>query len=193
MLDEETQTLWSHILGKGMEGELIGTELEVIPAEMVTWNKWLSQHPETTVLNLSRTHESYTADFYRNPENFAFGWTSAGQAYSVSFDVLLDNPVLNLTIDGWPIVVTFDAESTSAHLFSRRIDGKELYFSSAAENLMSDEETGSVWNQYTGLAIEGAYKGRELEHQPAIVSYSGAWDYFHPTSIRITKADDIGK
>jgi len=191
MIDQETRSLWSHILGEAMQGELKGIQLEMLPAEMVTWEAWRRQHPQTTVLNLRRTDKAYTADFYRNPAQFVFGWTSGAQSYSVSFDVLLEHPVLNLEIDGRPVVVTFDAESTAAHLFSRRIEDREFYFVSAEENLMRDEQTVSTWNQNTGLALEGPLNGKSLEHQPGIVSYTAAWQVFHPDSKTITHADDV--
>ena len=192
MLDQETESLWSHILGEAMQGELVGAELEIIPAEMVTWEAWWREHPQTTVLNLGRTGKAYTADFYRRPSDFVFAWTSGFQAYSVSFDVLLEHPVLNLEIDGWPIVVTFDPESTSAHLLSRQAGGKEFYFIAEGDELMSDQQTGSVWNPYTGMALDGLLEGESLEHQAAIVSYTDAWEVFHPNGRTITFADDVG-
>lgn len=191
MLDKETKSLWSHILGKAMSGPLKGTQLEIIPAEMLTWEAWKSQYPESTVLNLRRTDDAYTADFYANPAKFVFGWLSAFGSYSVSFDVLLEHPILNLEIDGWSLLVTYDAESTGAHLFSRKVEDKELYFVSSGENLMKDEQTGTVWNQNTGLALEGQLKGKSLGHQAAIVSYNWAWQFFYPDNKIITNVDDV--
>lgn len=120
-----------------MRGELEGTELEIVPAEMVTWEAWSNQHPQTTILNLSRIVAGYTADFYDNPPSYVYGWMSLGKAYSVAFDVLMEHPVLNLTIDGWPSVVTFDPASTAVHILSSRVDGTDLYF--AAEGRGSDD------------------------------------------------------
>jgi hypothetical protein len=191
MIDQETKSLWSHILGEAMSGQLKGTQLEIIPAEMVTWESWLSQYPESKVLNLKRTDSAYTADFYANPDRFVFGWVSVPNSYSVAFDVLLEHPILNLEIDGWHVLVTYDTKSTAAHLFSREVDGEELYFTLSGENLMRDEQTGSIWNRNTGLAMEGSLKGKSLEHQAAIVSYAGAWEFFHPDNIVITHVDDV--
>ena len=190
-MDQETKSLWSHILGKAMRGELEGTRLEMLPAEMVTWEAWQREHPETTVLNLRRTDKAYTVDFYRHPASFVSGWTSGLQAYSVSFDILLAHPVLNFTIEGWPVVVTFDPESTAAHLLSRRVEGRELYFVADGADLMRDEQTGSVWNRNTGLALGGPLEGRKLEHQPATVSYTDAWKVFHPDNRVLTHEDDM--
>lgn len=192
MMDQETESLWSQILGRAMRGELEGTELEMLPAEMITWEAWLRDHPDTTVLDLRRTSKMFEADFYRRPADFSYAWTSGFRAYSITFDVLLEHPVINLIIDGWPLVVTFDVESTAAHLLSRRIDGMELYFVSEGESRMSDKQTGTVWNQNTGIALEGPLKGKSLEHQAGTVTYTDAWQEFHPNNITLDQADDVG-
>ena len=71
MMDVETGSLWSHILGEAMQGELKGTQLDSLPCDMVTWEAWLREHPKTTVLNLSRHKKhNYTREFYRQPERF---------------------------------------------------------------------------------------------------------------------------
>jgi hypothetical protein len=45
MLDIETRSLWSHILGEAMAGELKGQLLKPIPSDMVTWAAWKRDHP----------------------------------------------------------------------------------------------------------------------------------------------------
>ena len=53
MIDEETGSLWSHLLGEAMQGPLQGTQLEAVPSEMVTWESWRREHPQTTVREVS--------------------------------------------------------------------------------------------------------------------------------------------
>ena len=76
MTTNETKTrppLWSHLLGRCVEGELKDTRLVTLPGDMVTWEAWRDEHPETTVLNMSRTNQNYTRDFYEKPELFLIG------------------------------------------------------------------------------------------------------------------------
>jgi hypothetical protein len=51
------------------------------------------------------------------------------------------------------------------------VDGRTLTFRLAGINnqnfLMRDEETGSFWQQISGKAISGPYRGRQLEIRPA--------------------------
>lgn len=52
-------------------------------------------------------------------------------------------------------------------MWKREVDGRALTFRLAGINnqnfLMRDEETGSFWQQISGRAISGPYRGRQLE------------------------------
>ena len=73
MMDLQTGSLWSHLLGRAMRGPLGGQELDMLPSAMTDWKTWRSEHPDTTVLALSRTSREYQRDFYRDPSQFVFG------------------------------------------------------------------------------------------------------------------------
>ncbi len=191
MMDAETRSLWSHILGKAMQGELKGTQLDIFPAEMITWERWRIDHPQTTVLALSRVRRNYTVDFYRRSAEFVFGWLVNWKAYSATFSVLRKDPILNLELDSWALLVTFHPDSTAAHIFSREVDGRDLYFVADEDVLMRDEQTGSIWNRNTGLAIEGSLKGKQLTHEIGIVSYEQAWQTFYPDNKKITRQEAL--
>ena len=51
MYDHQTRTLWSQFLGRGVEGELTGVDLEVLPVTQTTWDSWKTLHPDTKVLD----------------------------------------------------------------------------------------------------------------------------------------------
>ena len=182
MIDEETRSLWSHLLGEAMQGPLQGTQLEAVPAEMVTWGSWKREHPQTTVLNLSRTARNYVKQFYRRPRDFVFAWIENGQAYAAGFDVLTKNPVLNVKLAKSTMVVTFDRDSTAAHLFSSVVDERTLQFVGDKPGRMKDSQTESIWNSNTGTAVQGPLKGKRLQQLVGIVSYARAWKVFHPDS-----------
>ncbi len=189
MIDEETRSLWSHLLGEAMQGPLQGTQLEAVPAEMVTWESWRREHPQTTVLNLSRTARNYVKRFYRRPQDFVFGWIENGQAYAAGFNVLIKNPVLNLKLAKSTMVVTFDKDTTAAHLFSSVVEERTLQFVRDEQGRMRDTQTKTVWNSNTGMAVEGPLQGMRLQQLVGIVSYARAWNLFHPDTkfVRPTK------
>jgi hypothetical protein len=189
MADAETKSLWSHILGEAMDGKLKGTVLESIPSEMVTWKAWREQRPESTVLNLDRTSGEYSREFYRQPNQFVLGFAVNGRPHHCTFATMRSRPLQNLKMGDEPLLLTFDWRSTSARLYSRRLDGRELTFSERAEGRIKDDQTGSIWDRGTGQALEGPLKGKYLEAKVAIVSYTQVWREFHPKTQAI-EADD---
>ncbi len=186
MRDLETGSLWSHILGECMDGELKGTQLEILPAVMTTWKDWRKRHPQTTVLALRRTAKAYERSFYRDPARFVFGTVVDGHAKAYPFDALTRRPVVDDVIAESPVLVVFDSESTSAVLYSREISGadeKTRVLSFAVEgDRLRDRETKSEWDRTTGRATSGRLRGAQLRMLPALVSYRRAWKRFHPSS-----------
>ena len=182
MQDAETNTEWSHILGKGMRGQLTGRKLKPLITDMVTWSVWKQQHPDTTVLNMSRTTSNYSKEFYRQPKNFVFGFEANGESWALPMNELIENPVHSFEIDGVPLVATFESDGAVTHLFSRVVDGRTLTFQQVDGPTMKDRETNSIWSLGTGKAINGELKGSTLNQRVGIMSFRRAWVTFHPDS-----------
>lgn len=51
MVDAETNTYWWQVAGRGIVGNLTGSELVSLPSTTTTWATWLSTHPDTQVLS----------------------------------------------------------------------------------------------------------------------------------------------
>ncbi len=69
MQDLETETLWSHITGEALEGELAGSRLEILPSIQTTWAEWKASHPGAQVLVKSEeVKSSRYASYFDNPE-----------------------------------------------------------------------------------------------------------------------------
>jgi hypothetical protein len=75
--------------------------------------------------------------------------------------------IVNDTVEGVPIVVTYCTLCHTGIVWDPVVDGKRLHFRLAGINngnaLMRDEETRSVWQQSTGEAIFGPLKGQHLK------------------------------
>jgi hypothetical protein len=75
--------------------------------------------------------------------------------------------IVNDTVGGVPIAVTYCTLCHTGLVWSRVVDGKTLHFRLAGINngnaLLRDEETSTIWQQSTGEAIFGPLKGRQLE------------------------------
>ncbi|MCH8938044.1 MAG: DUF3179 domain-containing protein, partial [Gemmatimonadetes bacterium] len=104
-----------------------------------------------------------------------------------AFDDLNDHPVVNDSVGGKDLVVTFDPESATGGAFSGEVGGRTLTFrllesTESTSPLMVDEETGSLWLLLTGEAIEGTLKGSKLEPLRSHYSYWFAWKDWYPTT-----------
>lgn len=64
LYDRETETLWSQILSKGINGPLSGQKLTMISSSQTSWEKWLKQQPNTKVLS---TDTGFGRDYTRSP------------------------------------------------------------------------------------------------------------------------------
>jgi hypothetical protein len=74
--------------------------------------------------------------------------------------------IVNDTVGGVPIAVTYCTLCHTGLVWNRLVEGKTLYFHLAGINngnaLLRDEETSSIWQQSTGEAIFGPLKGQQL-------------------------------
>ena len=210
MVDRETHTLWSHLLGRAMRGPLAGKELERLPSVMTDWRTWRRLHPDTTVVILRRTSWNYRRDFYRDPAAFVVGLADGSKARAWGFDQLVATPLINDQFQGTPIVVVFDRETSTAFLFERRIGGNTLNIE-VDDGWLVDRHLNMRWDPRSGKTMRGqetrgaSQGGRrgvagnsdsrapgqrpsagkqstDLRPLPAIVSYRRAWEVLHPES-----------
>ncbi len=198
MSDAETDTEWSHILGRAMRGTLAGAELKPLISDLVTWRRWRELHPETSVLNLPRTAREFTADFYKEPRHFVFGFLFQGQAYAIPMDRIREVEIANFRIGEGQFVATFDAAGTSVHIFrsdrsrssesdeneyvGRETQSGDIHFVKLDEDRMTSDGVENAWGRTTGRALKGPEQGSQLEPVMGIMSFRRAWDNFHPDS-----------
>ena len=186
MVDQETGSLWSHLLGRAMSGAMEGTNLKTLPGLMTDWKTWRQMHPKTTVVTLSRTSTDYRREFYQRPQRFVVGIADGDAARAWPFDQLLKQPVVNDSFEGKPLVVVFDEQSKTAFLFDRRVEQNAVELTLRDGQLL-DEQSGAMWNARTGRAIstgEGSDEAEvaDLTPIPGIVSFRHTWEVFHPKS-----------
>ncbi|MBT4863718.1 MAG: DUF3179 domain-containing protein [Planctomycetaceae bacterium] len=178
MIDQETRSLWSHLLGESMRGPLQGQSLEMIPSVITDWKTWKEHHPQTTCLVLSRTTYDYTSKTAHDIERLLIGVAEKRKARAWKFSNLIDHPVVNDTFSGRPVVVVYDEMSGTAVLHGRRVNGRVLTFQWDDGKLI-DLETASEWDLLTGLARSGPMQGRKLSQHDSYISYHHAWLAFH--------------
>jgi len=179
MLDLETESLWSHILGEAKAGELDGQQLDRLPSVMTDWATWKSTYPESTVVMLSRTANRFRREVYNYPDQFVLGMSKGAAARAWSYDHLAEVSVVNDTFQQMPVVIFYEAASATAVAFERTLDGQTLSFRRDAEGI-HDEQTGSRWNPTTGKSTSGPWTDRQLKPAVGVVSFRATWDQFYP-------------
>lgn len=107
------------------------------------------------------------------------------RAYPINMMAKPQHELLNDTLGGRQIAVTWCGLCESGIVFDRRLDDQTLSFflpGSVWEGnmLMADSKTKSLWSQALGKAMEGPYKGRKLTVLPSTVTDWGAWKSTHP-------------
>jgi len=64
MYDRQTETWWQQATGEAIVGELTGTQLQFIPAPMISWEEFKEANPDADVLS---RETGYQRSYGRNP------------------------------------------------------------------------------------------------------------------------------
>lgn len=101
-----------------------------------------------------------------------------GEARAYPLQILIWHEIVNDSISGDPLLVTFCPLCYSALVFDRTVDGEVLEFGVSgflrhSDLVMFDRKTETLWQQFTGKAIVGDYVGMTLEQIPSqIISFA---------------------
>lgn len=98
------------------------------------------------------------------------------KAYKIGDLNKMPPTIANDFVGNTPVVVSWCPLCGTLTAYDRRVDGKTLTFEEAGaknipgtdiENLhFKDKETGTLWAQGPGMAVEGSLKGTELKSYP---------------------------
>ena len=217
MYDDVTGSLWSHVDGQAIVGEMTGTKLEVFPAIHTDWATWKDLHPETLVIAKSKSpspRDSFGRDpyedYYRDESSGVIGWSNRDQRLSVKqhviglrigdqvkaypFSVLNDEPVVNDELADTALAVFFHRWSGAGAVFDRRVGDRTLSFRLADEAdsdnfVVVDQETGTRWLALTGEAIEGTLAGERLTAIPTTEAFWFGWVDYYPDTLLYGEKD----
>lgn len=64
MYDRATESLWTHLDGRAIAGELAGTQLQAIPSPLLSWADFKAAYPEGTVLS---RETGFNRNYGQNP------------------------------------------------------------------------------------------------------------------------------
>jgi hypothetical protein len=108
--------------------------------------------------------------------------------------ILTWHEIVNDTIGGVPVAVTYCPLCNAAIAFDRRVQGRVLDFGTTgklrnSDLVMYDRQTESWWQQYTGTAIVGDLAGLELKLLPTRVESFERFAREHPEGLVLVPND----
>lgn len=120
-----------------------------------------------------------------------------GEARAYPIRLLSLHEIVNDTVGGLPIAVTWCPLCYSALVFSRVVEDQELTFGVSGylfkNNLvMYDHQTNSLWSQLLFQGIKGGYNGQALEVLHGVHTNWGSWKKVHPDTT-VLSAHQMGR
>lgn len=114
------------------------------------------------------------------------------RAYPIRY--LMWHEIVNDSIAGTPVLVTFCPLCNSGMVFDPRLDGRTLTFGVSgllrhSDMVMYDRETESWWQQAIGQGIVGTHAGRQLEQLPALMESWAAFRAAHAEGLVMAEPD----
>ena len=161
--DHETDSVWSQPWGMAIAGPMEGTRLELIPANIVPWQTWFSQHPETLVLEAGGPRSGGVGGVLG--DGHVIGITLGQHAKAYPYSLATAQQVINDQVGPFAIVVVADAATKAVSAYLRQVEDQELKFT-FDEGRLVDRPTGSTWDVSTGLAVDGPLRGELLKKNP---------------------------
>lgn len=140
--------------------------------------------------------------------NAARGWLSdrspvialeaGGRARAYPLAILMWHEIVNDTLGGVPVVVTFCPLCNTALVFGRELRGTVYNFGTTgnlrySDLVMYDRQTESWWQQATGEAIVGELTGTRLTFLPAQIISLGAFEAAHPDGDVLSRNTGIAR
>jgi hypothetical protein len=203
MYDRETDTLWTHVDGRGIKGSLAGRVLEVVPSVHATWKHWKQLYPESLVLKKRGAPRSAYESYNRDPNRLGIrgrrlrdkrlpakerivGVRTDDAALAFVEKDVRQARLVQAEVGPLPVVLIASAGDHPVVTFKRRVSSRVLSFRlvEGTPSVFEDNETGSRWSVADGRAVSGPLKGTKLERAPAYPAFWFGWlNYFPSTEV----------
>jgi hypothetical protein len=196
--DETTQSWWRQVSGEAITGPLKGKQLPEIPSQQMTLAAWLSEHPDSFILQPDSVFKKQYEDLEKYDEGKMEGrleghdslswkdkswvigveWGLSSKAYD--WNDLARNYVINDKIENVPLVVALQPDTASFHVWNRIVAKDTLDFIFNAESgKLSDTKYKANWS-WSGQCEDGPLKGEKLKFIQAYQEFWHSWKTFHP-------------
>ena len=191
LYDLGTKSLWHHATGRALTGKLRGRRLEPIASRFVTWGTWRKAYPDSKVLAKDPMKGDYVADAFDHRNRalrlkFGLGILCGEETRLYELTELDRMPLVQETVGGEPVVVSYHPASKTATAWRRTLEGKVLDLRRAEDGenglprLEETGEKGSIFDAVTGFCVSGPLQGKSLKPVIGCFWEVHAWIAHHP-------------
>ena len=208
MYDRATRSLWNQFIGPLADS---GIRQPFFPSVVATWEEWLAEHPDTTVL--SRETGVYPAEFYvpeNDPRAIYYNYFTSDE---VMFPVWQRDPtfkpktvvvglsvgdaakayrvqdlrrvrLVNDTVGGRNVVIVASPTSRAGRSYER---GDIAFVRPETDDPEAPPTTlldsgGGRWQVTEGALVNAADSSQRLPRIPSLTSFWFGWYQYHPNT-----------
>ena len=201
MYDRETESLWTQVDGRGIQGPLAGQTLEPVAAVHATWRAWNALYPNSTVLRKRGVDRSTYEAYNRRPSALGIfgrrhddrrlpakerilGVRSAGSSTAFSLSAVRQVGLVQTQVGDLAVLLVARADHLPVLAYSRRVGDRSLTFRFVEDDeaVLLDNETGTTWRLADGVAVDGPLSGGQLERVVAHPAFWFGWQGYFPGS-----------
>lgn len=141
--------------------------------------------------------EEWDAQNYR-PDDLVMGVEVDGERRAYPLQILDWHEIVNDTVNGKPLLITYCPLCGSAIVFERQINGEVVEFGVSgqlynSDLLMYDRMSDTLWSQLTGAAVVGDLTGQRLEIYPSELITWADWQERYPDSVVLSRNTGYGR
>jgi Protein of unknown function (DUF3179) len=201
--DRATNSNWSQMKMKCVNGKLEGTDFDYIHTFETSWKTWKKIFPNAQVVasntGFNRQYSAYPYGTYRSDESLIFpianennelslkervhGIIDDDKVYAIRFSLFENGTKLYTKQIGANnyIIVGSKSDNFIVSFFNTLQDGTTLNFELIENSLpiLLKDNKGNKWDIF-GFAVEGNRKGEKLVPTKSFIAYWFAWATFYP-------------
>jgi hypothetical protein len=202
MRDRETGSWWQQVTGRAIAGELVGSTLELMPNDELTFALWKSEAPHGLVLApVAGRDKDYDKDWekevakYPVPISFPgeglkdrdviLGVAMNGQTRAFPLAKVRDASVIEDRVAGVPVALVVGPDGESVRVFRSQWNGTDidLYRDTQSDGKNPAwrllDSQGNTWD-FAGCAISGPAAGQCLQKINFLKDYWFDWKNYNP-------------
>jgi hypothetical protein len=205
LIDRNTGSLWSQMLGMAFEGPLAGYGMSILPSYWMSWRYAREIFTEAQVLATPRGGwRNYNRDPYGSyllPGNYydderilysmtnvdtrlpakahVIGLEVDNNLMAVEINYVRQHKVVNFYSGITPLVSFYDSRMDAARVFVRDVwEGRTPALFTLHESGIRDLQTRSLWNM-DGQCVDGNLVGASMKELFGVYAFWFVWGSFH--------------